>query len=112
MLSKQKTQEYKERLEKEKERLVKELKKAEAPESFGGDVDGFDEEADEAEEFSTHLAEGQTLRDRVNEIDLALNDIREGIYGVCKNCGKDISEKILNIVPESRLCVDCKKKAK
>jgi RNA polymerase-binding transcription factor DksA len=112
MLSKQKIKEYKERLEKEKRRLVKELKEAETPESFGRDVDSFDEEADEAEEFTTHLATGQLIRDRINEIDSALNDLRLGKYGICKKCGVEISEKVLDVSPESRFCRNCKKKTK
>ncbi len=112
MLSKQKIKEYKERLEKENKRLIKELKEVEAPESFGRDVDSFDEEADEAEELTTHLATGQTIRDRINEIDSALNDVRTGKYGICKKCGAEISERVLDVVPESRFCRDCKKKAR
>lgn len=112
MLPKQKIQEYGERLENEKKRLVKELGKAEAPENFGDDVDSFEEEAEEAEELTTHLATGQAIRDQINEIDAALNDILSGKYGVCKTCGEEISEKVLDIVPESRLCEACKKKLK
>jgi len=112
MLTKKKIKEYKERLEKEKKRLIKELGKAEAPENFGDDVDGFEEEAKEAEELTTHLATGQAIRDRVNEIDSALNDILTGKYGICKKCGAEISEKVLDVVSESRFCRDCKKRAR
>ncbi|KKW45542.1 MAG: hypothetical protein A3A43_02050 [Candidatus Liptonbacteria bacterium RIFCSPLOWO2_01_FULL_56_20] len=100
---------YRKKLEQEKKRLIKAIKTAEKPENFGNDTDAFDEEADEAEAFASGMAISQTLRDRVNEIDLALARIRSGAYGVCTNCKQTISEKLLEIVPESSWCEQCKK---
>ena len=112
MLTKQKIEQYKKELGNKKGQLLKELKELETPKNFGGDVDGFDEESDEAEEFSTQMATSQIIREQINEVDSALNDIEEGKYGICKKCGNEISERVLNVVPESRLCENCKKKTK
>ncbi len=63
----------------EKDRLVKELQEVEKPENFGDDVDDTEGiEASEAEDLGNRLAIGQTLRNRINEIDSALNSIASG----------------------------------
>ena len=100
---------YKVQLEKEKQKLLKDLHKAEQPESFGSDVDDFDEEKNEVENFENKLAIAQTIKDRINEIDAALGKITTGTYGICEICGKKIEEKVLDVSPESRLCRKCKK---
>ena len=110
MLTPEKIQHYKSRLETEKARLFAEIKRNETPENFGSDTEDNSEEANEAEEFGNQLAANQALKERVSEIDSALNKIEIGKYGVCETCGGMISEKILEIVPESRLCENCKKK--
>jgi DnaK suppressor protein len=99
---------YKSALEKERGEVLQELKKEQAPEDFGSDIDHYDEEANEAEEFSNKMAASQDLKERLNAIDSALEKIRVGKYGLCENCGKNIEEKILAIDPESRLCKSCK----
>lgn len=108
-LPKEKIEMYQSRLLKEQTRLLKEIGKQEKPVDFGNEIDSFDEETDEAEEFSNRLAITQPLRERLNEIGAALGRIREGTYGMCEQCGQEFSEKMLEIVPESRLCRDCKK---
>ena len=37
----------------------------------------------------------------------ALNRLEEGSYGLCADCGKDISEARLDAIPEATHCVDC-----
>ena len=101
---------YKQKLEEEKARLMKEVGKEEKPPVFGDEVDSGDEDADEAEEFSNQLAVSQTLKDRVNEITDALDRMETGRFGECTNCGNPISKEVLDLVPESALCIDCKQK--
>ncbi len=96
-------------MESDRARLMAELKRIEKPEDFGGDVDDNSEEQGESEELANALAQGQALRDRINEIDSALNKMREGNYGICEKCGMEISEKELDLIPETRLCEHCKK---
>jgi DnaK suppressor protein len=40
-------------------------------------------------------------------IDEALRRLAEGAYGICAECGVEISEKRLAAVPFARLCVEC-----
>jgi DnaK suppressor protein len=49
-------------------------------------------------------------RDTLIKIDTALRKLREGTYGICEECGDEISEKRLNILPFAIYCVDCQEK--
>jgi DnaK suppressor protein len=46
----------------------------------------------------------------LREIDSALEKLKEGNYGICEACGKNIGVKRLEIVPMARLCIACKSK--
>ncbi|MEW6107931.1 MAG: TraR/DksA C4-type zinc finger protein [Nitrospirota bacterium] len=46
-------------------------------------------------------------RKMLHEIDEAVRKINEGTYGICEECGEEISEKRLNVLPAATLCVDC-----
>jgi DnaK suppressor protein len=53
----------------------------------------------------------QEMRNRERQlIDDALESLNEGTYGVCAECGGEISEKRLHALPFARLCVACKSK--
>ena len=49
----------------------------------------------------------ETGKDTIEKIDLALNKLITGDYGVCEHCGEDISLKRLEAMPWARLCIDC-----
>jgi RNA polymerase-binding protein DksA len=44
----------------------------------------------------------------VCDINLALQKIEEGTYGLCENCGNSVSRKRLRALPFARLCIECK----
>lgn len=111
MLSNEKLADFKNRLESERTKLAAQMNESSKPEDFGSDVDDFDEERNEGEAFANNLAIGQSLKDRVNEIDGALNRIAMGTYGLCEKCNRAISEEMLNVVPETKLCAECKQAA-
>lgn len=48
---------------------------------------------------------------RRQAIDESLNRLRDGTYGMCAECGIEISEKRLQAVPFAKLCVECQSKA-
>ena len=54
------------------------------------------------------------IRDRerklMNKVEEALLRIDEGEYGVCEECGEDISIKRLEARPVAKYCIDCKTK--
>ncbi len=43
----------------------------------------------------------------LEEIEAALERIKEGSYGVCERCGKPIPERRLEALPWARLCLPC-----
>src|SRR5262245_49538417 len=47
---------------------------------------------------------------RRQAIDEAVTRLSEGTYGICAECGVEISEKRLEAVPFAKLCVECQSK--
>lgn len=47
---------------------------------------------------------------RRQAIDEALTRLNEGTYGMCAECGVEISERRLEAVPFAKLCVECQSK--
>ena len=109
MLTKDQLQNFKERLEKTKADLEKQVKDLEEKvPDFGSETDHFEEEADEAEAFSTNLGIAKTLRERLVNVNHALDKIAGGTYGRCENCKEmDVPIKNLETNPELRLCRSC-----
>jgi len=54
------------------------------------------------------------IRDRerklIGKIKEALERIEQGTYGVCEDCGEEISTERLKARPVTTLCIDCKKR--
>lgn len=44
---------------------------------------------------------------RLRLIDGALDRIRQGRYGVCAKCGKEIPQARLKALPYANMCIDC-----
>ena len=44
----------------------------------------------------------------LRKIDLALGKMVDGSYGICENCGEEISVARLKVRPVAQLCIDCK----
>lgn len=104
-MNQEKIKEYKNKLERERILLLTEIKRNETPTDFGSDTD---DESDETENFGNQLAMAHDLKNRLSEIDIALNKIQSKEYGICEKCGKEIEEEILDMDPESRYCKECK----
>ena len=109
MLTKEQIQNFGERLEKTKADLEKQIKDLEGKvPDFGSETDHFEEEADEAEAFSTNLGIAKTLRERLVNVNHALDKIATGTYGKCENCQEqEVPLKNLETNPELRFCRKC-----
>jgi DnaK suppressor protein len=46
-------------------------------------------------------------RKALHDIDEVLRKISEGSYGICEECGEEISEKRLKVIPTAALCINC-----
>ncbi len=116
-------EEFKNILEKEKAAFEKQLEKfAKKDEKTAGDWDtvfpkyggqesgsaALEKAADEVEEYSTLLPIEHSLEIRLKNIEIALDKIQKGKYGICEKCGKEIPVERLRVSPESRFCLSCK----
>jgi DnaK suppressor protein len=72
--------------------------------------DVYDMASFETERLYEYALKDRERRSIVELID-ALKRIDEGIYGICEDCGKAISEKRLKAAPSATLCIDCKAEA-
>lgn len=102
---------YKNKLQHERLLIIREVKDLEKPVDFGSDIDHSEEKTDEVEDMSNRLGEENDLKKRLDEIELALQKIETGDYGICESCSKNIEEEVLDIDPESVLCKSCKMKS-
>lgn len=117
-LSEEEIKEIKEDLLKRKEQILKDLntvsekENTESGEDFKatfpeyGDKD--DENAQEINEYSTNLATEQVLEKTIKDINIALDRIEKGSYGVCKYCGEPIGKKRMVARPVASSCIECK----
>lgn len=68
-----------------------------------------DENADEVSAFSNRLSLGVNLEKSLEEVNLALEKIKQGKYGICEKCKGKIEKKRLLVLPTAKLCLTCKK---
>ena len=61
--------------------------------------------ADEIEEFEGNTAILKELEVKYNEIKKALEKIKNGTYGICDKCGKEIPEARLDANPAASTCL-------
>ena len=121
-LNKKTLQTLKEKLQQDKVSLEKELntfatedKKpggdwdAKFPKFNGGDRD-LEEEADEVQEYDNKLSLEYSLELKLKDVNVALEKMEKGTYGICEKCGKKITEERLLACPEAKTCLNCHKK--
>src|SRR5690348_18415919 len=59
-------------------------------------------------EFLFHQSNSE--RQLLQMVEGALSRVREGTYGECISCGKEINAKRLEAVPWTRHCIECQEK--
>jgi len=59
----------------------------------------------ENEEVLTSLDD--SLNEEFEEITNALNKLKQGTYGNCDKCGREIALKRLEAIPYANLCINC-----
>lgn len=119
-MDKELIQELKKKLELQKISLQKELEsfadedknlkhnwEARYPNREDGDKD---EEADEMQEYDNALSLEYSLESRLKDVNMALEKIKKGEYGVCEKCGKEIDKERLLACPEAKTCLKCGQK--
>lgn len=76
------------------------------PESGGN---SSDDNAQEVTTLADEMSIVEKLKKDLKDTIKALDAIEKGKYGICKYCGKEISEKRLMARPTSSSCIECKK---
>ena len=56
--------------------------------------------------LSQNICDRETLR--IRKLEQALEDMVNGVYGICQRCGEDIALKRLKANPVARFCISCK----
>jgi RNA polymerase-binding transcription factor DksA len=101
MISDEKLTYFKKRLLHDKEELEKQIAGFETPPDFG-DEPGPEDEIDEAQELHNNLSIAASLRDKLANIESAIERMDKGTYGVCEATGKEIPLDVLEVNPEAR----------
>lgn len=112
---------FKKILEKEKANIEKQLKSfAKKDLKLKGDYDtqypdlgthqSVDEMAQEVSMYESSLPVEHALELKLRDIDIALDKIRKGTYGICENCKEEIPAERLETKPEAKYCIKCKAK--
>lgn len=63
--------------------------------------------------WQSHIADSRTaikdhLMQKLNNINQTLTKLKNGTYGLCDQCGKQIEAVRLKIMPTTNFCVGCK----
>ncbi len=103
-------QDARKRLLKMREEVIKEVQNAEAA-SLELGQDGVPDIGDMSSntysrDVLLNLSENQ--RQKIRDIDAALDRLAQGEYAVCVRCGDDISPRRMEVRPFSRYCIECK----
>ncbi|MBA4372184.1 MAG: hypothetical protein C0402_04920 [Thermodesulfovibrio sp.] len=99
---------------KRRDEIVKEAKNEIAKYISGENRQLVDTAVDEGDWATVDISEDLNLmrldahRKVMLDIDEALRKINEGTYGICEDCGEEISEKRLGVMPAATLCISCK----
>ena len=67
-----------------------------------------DDNATEVDQYSDNLSVETTLEKKLQGILEALERIKDGTYGLCANCGKEIDIERLKVNPSAKTCIKCK----
>lgn len=81
------------------------LPKRDDVKSVGDEIDAAVESAQD--ELLSQLAAAESRE--LQRIDVAIQRIGEGSYGVCENCEKNIPLARLQAVPYATLCINCQR---
>ena len=112
-MDKKKIDYFKKRLEERQQQLRRNVSRTEQDGRTSAE-DTAQDVADRAassynKEFLFHQSNSE--RQLLQMVESALSRIREGSFGQCISCGKEINPKRLEAVPWTRHCIECQEKA-
>lgn len=111
---------YKSRLIKEKEKikdtlsLMKKNQTIDSNSEISSELSFYDNHPGDLGDEIYDIERGRALKGNelsiVNKIDVALASIESKTYGICRECGKKISEERLEFIPYAIYCINCQNK--
>ena len=111
-MDKKKLETFKKRLETRQQELRRTVSRTQA-DGRSADEDTAQDIADRAASSYTKeflFSQSNNERQLLQMVDRALARIREGSFGECIHCGKEINAKRLEAVPWTRHCIECQEK--
>lgn len=112
-MDKKKLESFKKRLETRQQEL-RQMVTRNQKDGRAADEEATQDVADRAaSSYTKEFLFSQSNNDRqlLNMVEGALARIREGSFGECVSCGKEINAKRLEAVPWTRHCIECQEKA-
>lgn len=111
-MDKKKLEYFKKKLEERQQQLRRTVSRTEQ-DGRATDLDTAQDIADKAansynKEFLFHQSNSE--RQLLQMVEGALSRLREGTFGQCISCGRDINPKRLEAVPWTRHCIECQEK--
>jgi DnaK suppressor protein len=111
-MDKKKLDSFKKRLEQRQQELRQTVTRTQQ-DGRSADEDATQDIADKAansynKEFLFHQSNNE--RQLLQMVENALSRIREGSFGECIHCGKEINAKRLEAVPWTQHCIECQEK--
>lgn len=111
-MDKRKLEQFKKRLEERQHQLKRNVSRTEQ-DGRSADEGTAQDIADRAassynKEFLFHQSNNE--RQLLQMVEGALSRLREGVFGQCISCGKEINPKRLEAVPWTRYCIECQEK--
>lgn len=113
------TVDYKGLLEAEQEALKTKLTEIGYGEGGGLSNDGglsYDANFADSSQVTAERGEAEvlalSLREALNDVELALANLANGTYGRCQSCGSQINPARLEAMPTARFCISCASHAK
>jgi DnaK suppressor protein len=111
-MDKKKVEYFRKKLEERQQQLRKNVSRTQQ-DGRASDLDTAQDIADRAassynKEFLFHQSNSE--RQLLQMVEGALSRIREGSFGQCISCGKDINPKRIEAVPWTRHCIECQEK--
>lgn len=118
-MDQQKKEQFKKKLLAEKARLEEELKEMEI-----GNLSESQSEISGENSYEDHFADSGTatfererdlslernIKDLLQRVEIALNNLKKGTFGICRRCGEEIDPARIKALPYADLCIACKRK--
>ena len=89
-------------------RTIEDASRHESGRDYSGDLSSYAETGTDNFELETALNIASGESEWLKDVAEALERVREGSYGVCEMCEKDIPKKRLEVFPSAKHCVQCK----